>query len=528
MKKLTFPTLAFLLLASACSGTRAPAEEDTGAPDTGDESSVDSGGTDGGGDGSDSAVDTGSDGTKPCDATKAPGDDPCVLKDDLGVFVSSKSGNDEFPGTKVKPLKTITKALAAAKARGLRVYACAEEFAESVALVDGVDLFGGVDCVGGAVGVAGQTTLKPATGPALLVEGTTKGVRVESVLAQAPNGSASDVNSIAMVARNAKGVVLRNVSLVGGDAAKGADGSYGTIGTKGAAGTDGGKSIPCLPHPVAGKGGGTSPNLGGDGGDAGCGPFKGGDREPSGGKNAANTTGSFGIGGTPALSSLVSCKEGLSGKPGTDGGAGAGGAEIGTFTTIYVPSDGKNGSNGTDGTAGGGGGAGYYSTLVVADPGSIYSGGAGGGGGSGGGGGGGSVGGKGGGGSFALLSIDSDITLDKCSLTSGRGGKGGAGFNQTAGGLSGKSGGGGVSSGRSSEGINDQPGCAGGTGGTGGNGGASGGGGGGPSVPIVFKGTAPKRTAGDTKVGSGGEAGGSGLGAPAAKPGLAAETYEVK
>lgn len=521
---------SLVVFASACSGS-SPADEDSGTgTDAGDETSTDAGG-DAAPDATDSGTDSGDGGgdTKPCDATKAPSDDPCVLKDDLGVFVSSKSGNDEFPGTKVKPLKTIAKALAAAKARGLRVYACAEEFAENVTLVDGVDLFGGVDCVGGAVGIAGQTTLKPTASPALTVENTTKGVRVENVLAQAPNGSGTDVNSIAMIARNAKAVVLRNVTLIGGDAARGADGSQGTFGTAGAAGSAGGDSAPCLPYPASGKGGGASPNKGGDGGDAGCGPFKGDHREPTGGTNAGNATGSFGIGGTPALSTSISCKEGNSGKPGVDGTPGVSGGELGSFTTTYVPSNaGTDGTAGTNGSAGGGGGAGYYSTLVAADPGSIYSGGAGGAGGAGATGGAGSIAGKGGGGSFALISLDSDIELTTCSLSSGKGGKGGLGFDKTPGGAGGKPGDGGASSGKSSLGINDTVGCRGGVGGAGGFGGPSGGGGGGPSIVIAFKGTAPKRTAGDLKVGTGGDGGAGGAGVAAAPKGKTAETLEIK
>ncbi len=423
MKRLSLPTLALLVMSAACSGTSTPSEEDTGTDGATDDTSADGGDAlpVDGADATDSSVDTGD--TKPCDTTKTPLEDTCVLRDDLGVFVSSKSGDDANPGTKTKPVKTIKKALELGKSKSLRVYACAEEFAENVTLVDGVDLFGGVDCVGGAVGLAGQTTLKPASSPVLTVDGTTKGVRVANVSAVAPGGTATDVNSIAMVARNAKGVVLTNVTLQAGDGAKGADGSFGTLGTPGVKGTNGGKSIPCLPHPVTGKGGGTAPNKGGDGGEAGCGPFKGDDREPAGGTNATNATGSFGIGGTPASSSVIPCNTGNAGKPGVDGTTGKGGAEIGTFATSYTPADGTGGGNGTAGTAGGGGGAGYYSTLVVADPGSLYSGGAGGGGGSGGGGATGSVAGKGGGGSFALLSFDSDVTLDKCSLSSAKGGE---------------------------------------------------------------------------------------------------------
>src|SRR5262249_10607936 len=61
---------------------------------------------------------------------------PCIpreamdpIGDDCGVFVSSSLGADgEDRGAKAKPFKTLTAAIAKAKAKSMRVYACAETF----------------------------------------------------------------------------------------------------------------------------------------------------------------------------------------------------------------------------------------------------------------------------------------------------------------------------------------------------------------------------------------------------------------
>ena len=126
------------------------------------------------------------DGSRPCDTTKAPSEDPCVLAKDVGVFVSV-TGNDDAPGdgSRFRPYKTFAKALAAAKAAGKNVFACAEKFTEPVTMVDGVHLYGGVDCKGGAIAMAGRTELE-AIGPVLVARGTTKGVRVQEVYGGTP------------------------------------------------------------------------------------------------------------------------------------------------------------------------------------------------------------------------------------------------------------------------------------------------------------------------------------------------------
>jgi len=88
-------------------------------------------------------VDTG--GERPaCDPNKDPKDDPCVIDDAQGIFVSGPTGLDTNAGTKAAPVKTITKGIALAKgASPKRVYICAATYLEQVSLVgaDGVGLF---------------------------------------------------------------------------------------------------------------------------------------------------------------------------------------------------------------------------------------------------------------------------------------------------------------------------------------------------------------------------------------------------
>jgi hypothetical protein len=81
--------------------------------------------------------------------------DTAPALDECGVFVSEQ-GDDNSPGTKGAPVRTLPHAIGlAAHGRGRgeaptrRVYACGGEFAEKIALPSGVDLWGGRLCDGG-------------------------------------------------------------------------------------------------------------------------------------------------------------------------------------------------------------------------------------------------------------------------------------------------------------------------------------------------------------------------------------------
>ncbi len=181
-------------------------------------------------------VDTGTpDTAKPCDNSKSPLEDVCVVRNDLGVFVSP-TGSDGSAGTKEAPMKTFASAMIVAKSAGKRIYACASTFTEAVTLVDGVDVFGGIDCAGKTWTVKGQTVLQPTTSPVITVKGATVGMRVENVDALAPNATVPGGSSIAALVVNSKIVNFRNCALRAGNGAKGADGVSGVDGAQGAAG----------------------------------------------------------------------------------------------------------------------------------------------------------------------------------------------------------------------------------------------------------------------------------------------------
>jgi hypothetical protein len=95
------------------------------------------------------------------------------------------------------------------------------------------------------------------------------------------------------------------------------------------------------------------------------------------------------------------------------------------------------------------------------------------------------TGGTGGGASVAVLSWNTKLTLDACTLLAGAGGAGGKGAAAGAGGPGKDGGKGGMGNGSIGKGGN------GGTGGYGGRGGSGSGGTGGPSAAIVYSGTAP-------------------------------------
>src|SRR5262245_57458243 len=64
-----------------------------------------------------------------------------------GVWVSASLGHDVGPGTQAAPVRTLAKAMELASGKGpKRVYACGEEYMESVELPAGIALFGGFDC----------------------------------------------------------------------------------------------------------------------------------------------------------------------------------------------------------------------------------------------------------------------------------------------------------------------------------------------------------------------------------------------
>jgi hypothetical protein len=402
-----------------------------------------------------------------CDPTKGQVANTC------GVFVSSSMGDDKNAGSESKPLKTLGAALT--KAGGSRLYACGENFTETVKVSSGVTLYGALDCSKGWTYDASKRTVLTSSADAipLTLASTAMGVEMFDFAITAADATAMGGSSIAAVVDHATATFTR-CSFVAGTAMNGDVGmSGGAQAMPADGGTVGGNAAPNGMGSIMGGDGGnnmTCSLLGGSGGGGGPAP---------GGKGLDGLAGDNGNGGAKGAGDVGSgCTPGGQGSNGIAGPPGLVTPGIGAIDmTGYLGIDGQAGMDGTGGTSGGGGGGSRATTTAH--------GAGGGGGGAGGCGGKLGTGGKAAGSSIALVSVSATVTLLNCALASGKGGNGGAGgdgqFGQQGGSLAlgGNSGGGAGSA------------CAGGKGGDGGNGGDGGGGLGGHALGVAATGTAP-------------------------------------
>lgn len=430
----------------------------------------------------------------PCD----PMVDPNCISEADGIFV--KSGASGTAGTKADPVGTIGAGLAKAKASSkLKVYVCAGSYAEALVIQNVVSVYGGFDCATWKYGAMNTVTVSPTSGWPVKIDGAN--VAISDIAFVAPMPSMAGESSIAGLGLNAT-LLLRRVGLTaqaGKDAIAAMDpmgfGSTAPNGNNGS-GADAGAAQPnnCA------NGSGNS-----NGGVGGANTTGGGSGTPN--SYPVNPNGATGFGGTGG----VACGSGGQGKDGSWGPAGDGGvaaANVGKLdSTGWTPASGGAGTLGAVGQGGGGGC-------------SINPAGGGGGGGSGGCGGAGGLGGAGGGGSIALALVNSNATLESCTLTAKNGGGGAQGQK---GQQAQRGGGAGINGGQF-----NVDGCAGGNGGHGGSGGGGGGGAGGVSIGVLYSGNAPKvdgvvvadaQTQMGISVGSAGALGAGGVGGPAAQGG---------
>jgi hypothetical protein len=454
---------------------------------------------------------------------KSPKDDPSVIKDECGIFVSASvavTGN----GTKDKPFKTLKEGIDAAGKKAFRVYACAETYAEEASL-KGVSLFGGFDCAAGWAYSDKKATIAPMDGVPVRVSGGGD-LKVEDVVAQAPDYSAvmpdamaPAKSSIATIVDGAN-VAFARCNLMASAGQNGADGESpaADAALNGAAGNPGINA--CDGDVFNGKApggaeatktcGDSSTTTGGKGGDGGVLQMP-----------ATVLAGGDGADGQPALaggkkglgepvSGSWSCVTGAGqvGDNGTDGDPGPGATGTGTIgASGYVPPmAASSGKFGTPGQGGGGGGGAKGGTGICSPGGKPGTGASGGSGGSGGCGGKGGGGGAGGGASIALVSLKAAVVLVDCTLNASTGGNGGSGGKGQAGGNGGDPGKNGSGAGGSKNA------CSGGPGGQGGNGGPGGGGAGGPSIGVAHVGNAPEQRNTMVTPGTGGKGGAGGNG----------------
>lgn len=408
-----------------------------------------------------------------CDGTALPENEPCVIEERYGVFVSP-TGSADGDGSRSNPLRSLNDALLLAAQTERRVYACStsggfEENIQATSATDGVELFGGFDCASWQPIGSAQTLVAPPSGYALEVDGLLSGITLRDFELRAkdqllPNSG----HSIAVWIRNSDGVHFTRTTVAAG---AGADGMAGETpneqypdpatlhGNPGGTTTRGDDKVCTCP--------GGDQTMGAGGGIPFAGALDGADGLPNLG------AGQGGVGGTTCVQGGF----GTNGANGADGVEGEGADSVAALEpSNLLGTPGEAGSRGEIGQGGGGGAA------------SLDAGGAGGG--SGGCGtcaGAGGGGGKPGGSSVGLVAIMSNVTLTNCEISAERGGDGGDGaVGQTRmigipefpdyGGVGAP---GGIS------------GCGGGAGGLGGNGGPGGGGAGGISTAILFRGAAP-------------------------------------
>lgn len=405
-------------------------------------------------------------------------------EDRCGVFVSSSLGDDGGPGTRAQPVRSMERAIALAQAGPMRVYSCAERFADPVVLPAGVELWGGLDCQNEWTYVGGSRRTILAPGPDVIPLRVADGggvsivadIRTEAADATVPGGS-----SIAALVSGGAAVEFLRSELFAGDGAPGARGEDGgsapaLAGTAGSNGQNACSAATVLGGPAVETACGDLRSVGGQGGQGGPnGGTAGLDGQP---EPIPNTQG-FGLGGDGETSNQT-CRVGEEGAAGTSGTHGLGGMDIGRISSEgWQGTDGQDGGDGLPGQGGGGGGGRRGGALLC---GANLSNRGGAGGGSGGAGGCGGRGGKGGGhggASLGLVALSSDVALRATSIRTGNGGDGGTGGISQAGGSGGLGGPGGAP-------FSMAPGgCFGGNGGSGGNGGYGGGGGGGPSIGIA-------------------------------------------
>ncbi|AUX25495.1 hypothetical protein SOCEGT47_060420 [Sorangium cellulosum] len=441
----------------------------------------------------------------PCDGDPA----TAGALDLCGVFVSEE-GDDNSPGTKDAPVRTLQHAIglaASGRRRGeaptRRVYACGGLFEEAITLPSGVDLWGSRRCdsggdwsYDGSFGGPNELTViaPPAGIPVRVLEGKSDAVlggddatsMIFGVRAKAADASASDgKSSIAMILEQGARAIVQASVILAGDGKDGEPGEdapsfrakAGVVGNGGVDACTANMAPGALPvvtvcddgiESTGGQGGDGGREMGGDG--------TSGLPEPVG--NPANR----GLAGDGASS--MACTDGQDGAPGADAERAAGAAGAGLLDMDgWVGVRGKDGEKGGvgQGGGGGGGGKGRDSTRNACPAGRPQVGAAGGSGGSGGCGGKGGKGGDYGGASIAIVALQgSNLTVDASTVLGAKGGDGGVGGTGQWGGF-------GVDGAFGGNGLltDTSRGCRGGFGGDGGRGGDAGGGLGGHSFGIA-------------------------------------------
>ena len=417
------------------------------------------------------------------------------------IFVSGV-GDDEDPGTRARPKRTLQGAVGAAANAGKDVYASLGIYSETLQGRDGVGVYGGFGTTWGR-SLSHVTRIDGGgsyAGAGALLRGITRRTTFQHLTFNPGDGRGFTGGAYGLMVGDSPGVVLDRIVARAGNGAAGRDGAPGAPGRRGDGGASGGQGS-C--DGFNGLGGGLTGSRGdGEGGEGGAGGGQS-DSAPTNGQAGGGTTGgpagTHGSNGDPGSTGGA----GYAGDSGTrpaDGSGGFGGRVLPGSTPSWLSQEGQFGSKGTDGGGGGGGGGGGAQVCFLCDNGGGNGGGEGGDGGTGGGGGG---AGQGGGGSFGVLLLNSSGAVIRDSqISAGDGGKGGNGGGGGAAGAPGQGGPGGTTC------LSEVgKGGNGGLGGPGGLGSHGGGGAGGPSFAIYTENSAITQTKNKLSHGSGGAGG---------------------
>jgi len=420
----------------------------------------------------------------PCDGSLSPDVDGCVISDDYGIFVAPTGDDASADGSQLHPYATVRSALSSV-AKIKHVYVCAADYEElaTLEIPDRVSIYGGFTCGSG-------TWKYDSPLPAHLVSkspiGATitdakVGVVIQDVRLDAANAEdGTGASSFGLMISGSQKVALKRVEIRAGKGGKGRAGTDGASIPDSIASGDAqkGKAAECgtvTPQLAGGTAVGVQcTSQGGKGGDGIKGDQSSTIRDGGPGFPGASN------GIAASQSPNVSGGDGKAGAAGMPGMLGAAAPSAGTFIgSSFMVASGGDGTSGQPGQGGGGGASSLAPSACVG-----ASGGAGGMGGCGGTPG---TGGGGGGASVAVLSWNSSLSLDACTLLARDGGAGGN-AGKGRGGGTGKAGGLG---GAGNTDNNVGEGGAGGKGGNGGNGGSGAGGTGGPSIALFWNGTMP-------------------------------------
>ena len=159
----------------------------------------------------------------PCDTTKNPTTEECLVADDYSVFVAP-SGKDDAAGTKDAPVATLSKAIE--MAGGKFVVVCDATYDEHVTITSGAQIYGGFDCADWSA-ETGAPLFKPTSaGPALKIDSVTEPVAISGLSFEVGDATGSGETALTALVNASSSVTFEGVSLKAG---KGKAGAAGTL-----------------------------------------------------------------------------------------------------------------------------------------------------------------------------------------------------------------------------------------------------------------------------------------------------------